>query len=276
MRLRVVLAAVAVAAVFAGTAQAAPRYTALGDSYAAGPLIPLPLPPFGCLKSSNNYGRIAQRTLAYAEYRDATCSGAETEDMTQPQNVSPGPNPPQFDALSPETELVTINIGGNDIGFSELAENCVSIVPWGSPCKNRYVQNGNDEISNRIAATAPKVDDVIQGIHARSPDAQVLLLNYSAIFPHTGYGCYPKMPVARGDVVWLRSKQEELNTMLASRAAANGAELVDVYGASVGRDACASSLTRWVEPYIPVNAAAPLHPNLRGMQAMARMVVTAD
>jgi lysophospholipase L1-like esterase len=231
---------------------------------------------FGCLKSSNNYGRIAQRTLAYAEYRDATCSGAETEDMTQAQNVSPGPNPPQFDALSPETELVTINIGGNDIGFSELAENCVSIVPWGSPCKNRYVQNGNDEISNRIATTAPKVDDVIQGIHARSPEAQVLLLNYSAIFPHTGYGCYPKMPVARGDVVWLRSKQEELNTMLASRAAANGAELVDVYGASVGRDACASSLTRWVEPYIPVNAAAPLHPNLRGMQAMARMVVTAD
>ncbi len=276
MRLRVILAAVAVAAVFAGTAQAAPRYTALGDSYAAGPLIPLPLPPFGCLKSSNNYGRIAQRTLLYAEYRDATCSGAETEDMTQPQNVSPGPNPPQFDSLSPETQLVTINIGGNDIGFSELAENCVSIVPWGSPCKSRYVQNGDDEISDRIADTAPKVAAVIQGIHGRSPDAEVLVLNYSAIFPHTGYGCYPKMPVARGDVVWLRSKQEELNTMLAKQATDNGAEIVDVYGASVGRDACASSLTRWVEPYVPLNAAAPLHPNLRGMRAMAAMVVEAD
>ena len=250
MRLRVILAAVAVAAVFAGTAHAAPRYTALGDSYAAGPLIPLPLPPFGCLKSSNNYGRIAQRTLLYAEYRDATCSGAETE-------------------------LVTINIGGNDIGFSELAENCVSIVPWGSPCKNQYVQNGDDEISDRIDATAPKVAAVIQGIHDLSPDAEVQVLNYSAIFPHTGYGCYPKMPVARGDVVWLRSKQEELNTMLAEQAAANDAELVDVYGASVGRDACASSLTRWVEPYVPLNAAAPLHPNLRGMRAMANLVVGA-
>ena len=63
MRVRVVLAAMAVAAVFAGTAEAAPRYTALGDSYAAGPLIPNPLAPLGCLKSSNNYGRIAQRTL---------------------------------------------------------------------------------------------------------------------------------------------------------------------------------------------------------------------
>jgi lysophospholipase L1-like esterase len=276
MRLRVILAAVAVAAVFAGTAQAAPRYTALGDSYAAGPLIPLLLPPFGCLKSSNNYGHIAQRTLAYAEYRDATCSGAETEDMTQPQNVSPGPNPPQFDALSPDTELVTINIGGNDIGFSELAENCVSIVPWGSPCRNRYVDaSGNDEISDRIEATADDVAGVIQGIHDRSPVGRVLVLNYSAIFPHEGTGCWPQMPVARGDVRWLREKQVELNTMLAEQAAANGAEIVDVYGASVGRDACASPLTRWVEPYIPLNAAAPLHPNLRGMRAMARMVVGA-
>lgn len=274
MRVRVVLAAVTVAAaVFAGAAQAAPRFTALGDSYAAGPLIPLQLPPFGCLKSSNDYGRIAQRTLAFPEYRDATCSGAETEDMTQAQNVSPGPNPPQFDSLSTDTELVTLTIGGNDIGFSELAENCVSIFPWGSPCKDRYVRDGTDEISRRIAETAPKVGAVLQGIHARSPGAEILLVNYSAIFPHTGYGCYPKMPVARGDVVWLRSKQVELNTMLAQQAAGNGAGVIDVYAASVGRDACASATTRWVEPYVPATAAAPLHPNLRGMQAMANLVV---
>jgi lysophospholipase L1-like esterase len=276
MRVGVVLAAVAAAAVFAGAAQAAPRYTALGDSYAAGPLIPLQLAPFGCLKSSNNYGRIAQRTLAYAEYRDATCSGAETEDMTNAQNVSPGPNPPQFDSLSLETALVTINIGGNDIGFSELAENCVSIIPWGSPCKDRYVQDGNDEISDRIADTALKVAGVIQGIRQRSPEADVLLLNYSAIFPHTGSGCWPQMPVARGDVRWLREKHVELNAMLAEQAAANGAELVDVYAASVGRDACASATRRWVEPYVPATAAAPLHPNLRGMQAMASQVVAAS
>jgi lysophospholipase L1-like esterase len=275
MRVRVVLAAVTVAAVFAGAAQAAPRYTALGDSYAAGPLIPLPLPPFGCLKSSNNYGRIAQRTLAYAEYRDATCSGAETEDMTQPQNVSPGPNPPQFDALSPETELVTINIGGNDIGFSSIAEDCVSIVPFGSPCKDRYTAGGQDEISRRIAETAPKVAAVIKGIHERSPDAEVLVLNYSAIFPHRGTGCYPTMPVARGDVVWLREKHEELNAMLAEQASANGAAIVDVYSASVGRDACALPTVRWVEPYVPTTAAAPLHPNLRGMRAMANLVIGA-
>ena len=274
MRVRVVLAAMAVAAVFAGAAEAAPRYTALGDSFAAGPLIPNPLAPLGCLKSSNNYGRIAQRTLAFAEYRDATCSGARTDHMTVTQNVSPGPNPPQFNSLSAETQLVTLSIGGNDIGFSDLAQDCVSVLPFGSPCRDRYTRGG-DQITARIAATAPKVAAVLQGIHSRSPGAKVLLVNYSAIFPHSGNGCWPRMPVTPADVRWLREKQVQLNGMLAQQSAANGATIVDVYSASVGRDACAGSGTRWVEPYIPGNAAAPLHPNLRGMQAMAAMVVAA-
>jgi lysophospholipase L1-like esterase len=272
MRVRVVLAVMAVAAVFAGAAEAAPRYTALGDSYAAGPLIPNPLTPLGCLKSSNNYGRIAQRTLAFAEYRDATCSGARTDHMTVAQNVSPGPNPPQFNSLSTETQLVTLSIGGNDIGFSDLAQDCVSVLPFGSPCRDRYTRGG-DQITARINATAPKVAAVLQGIHSRSPGARILVLNYSAIFPHGGNGCWPRMPVTPADVRWLREKHVQLNGMLAQQAAANGATIVDVYSASVGRDACAGSGTRWVEPYIPGNAAAPLHPNRRGMEAMAAMVV---
>jgi lysophospholipase L1-like esterase len=273
MRVRVVLAALAVAAVFAGAAEAAPRYTALGDSFAAGPLIPNPLAPLGCLKSSNNYGRIAQRTLAFPEYADATCSGARTDHMTAQQNVSPGgPNPPQLNSLSADTRLVTLTIGGNDIGFSDLAQDCVSVLPLGSPCRDRYTRGG-DQITARINATAPKVDAVLDGIRARSPLAKVLVVNYSAIFPHSGNGCWPRMPVAPADVRWLREKHTQLNAMLAGQAAANGATIVDVYGASVGRDACAGSGTRWVEPYVPGNAAAPLHPNLRGMQAMAAMVV---
>jgi lysophospholipase L1-like esterase len=276
MRVRVVLAAMAAAAVFAGAAEAAPRYTALGDSFAAGPLIPNPLAPLGCLKSSNNYGRIAQRTLAFTEYRDATCSGARTDHMFTTQDVSPGPNPPQLDSLSLDTRLVTLTIGGNDIGFSDLAQDCVSVLPFGSPCRDRYTRDG-DQISARIAATAGKVDDVLDAIRDRSPAAKVLVVNYSAILPHApSNGCWPRMPITPADVRWLRSKHEELNAMLATQAAANGATVVDVYAASVGRSACAGSGTRWVEPYVPGNAAAPLHPNLRGMQAMAALVVASS
>jgi lysophospholipase L1-like esterase len=274
MRVRVVLAAMAVAAVLAAPAQAADRYTALGDSFAAGPLIPNPVAPLGCLKSSNNYGRIAQRTLAFPEFRDATCSGAETEDMFAPQNISPGgPNPAQLSSLSTGTKLVTLTIGGNDIGFSDLAQDCVSVLPFGSPCRDRYTRSG-DQISARIAATAGQVSAVLNEIRVRSPLARILVVNYAAIFPHSGNGCWPRMPVTPADVRWLRSKHEELNAMLATQArSGNRATVVNVYGASVGRDACAGSGTRWVEPYIPGNAAAPLHPNRRGMDAMAAMVV---
>jgi lysophospholipase L1-like esterase len=196
--------------------------------------------------------------------------------MTAPQGVSPEPNPPQFDSLSADSALVTVSISGNDIGFSGIAQDCVSTTPsTGSPCRDKYVVNGSDEISRRIAVTAPKVAAVLQGIHTRSPAARVLVVNYSAILPHTGPGCYPTMPVADGDVPWMRAKQEELNAMLAQRAANNDARVVDVYAASVGHDACALPGLRWVEPVVPANAAAPLHPNLLGMKAMADLVVAA-
>ena len=267
------LVAALVMALPASVAQAQ-EYVALGDSYAAGPLIPVQLPPFGCLKSGNNYGQLANRSLAYT-YRDATCSGAETEDMTAPQGVSPRPNPPQFDSLRPTTTLVSITIGGNDIGFSSVAEDCFSQTNQGTPCQDRYVVGGVDEISRRIQETAPKVAQTIQGIKTRSPNAKVLVVNYAAIMPDTGPGCWPVMPIADGDVPYIRAKQKELNQMLADQAAANGATLVDWYTASIGHDACKPPGIKWVEGAAPANAAAPVHPNLLGMLGAANLVVAA-
>jgi hypothetical protein len=195
--------------------------------------------------------------------------------MTQEQGVSPGPNPPQFDALGAGTRLVTLQIGGNDIGFSGIAKDCLSATsPSGTHCKHKYVVGGRDEVSERIAATAPKVAAVIQGIHERSPQARVLVVNYPALFPETGsFGCWPQMPVADGDVQWLRDKERELNQMLADQAAAGGAEVVDWYLASIGHDACQPPLIRWVEPAVPASPAAPVHPNLLGMLGAADLVV---
>ena len=271
------VAALLGALALAAPAAAASRYVSLGDSYAAGPLIPVQLPPFGCLKSSNDYGHLTQQQLRFPEYRDPSCSGAKTTHMTQPQGVSPGPNPPQFDSLTAGTKMVTLTIGGNDIGFSSIAQDCFVTQPsTGSPCKDKYTAGGQDEVSRRIAETAPKVAAVLQGIATRSPQAKTYVVDYSAIFPHEGPGCYPQMPVAEGDVPWLRAKQEELNAMLATQASANGARLVDVYTASRGHDACSLPGVRWVEPVTPASPAAPVHPNLIGMRAMASLIVAAS
>jgi lysophospholipase L1-like esterase len=249
-------------------------YVSLGDSYTAGPIIPVQQnDPLGCLRSDHNYPHLVAAALAVTAFRDPSCSGAETEDMTSSQGVSPGPNPPQFDSLSTDTQLVTLGIGGNDIGFTEIIENCSSLTPTGHPCQDHYVVNGHDELAQRIADTAPKVAAVLQGIHQRSPKARVLVVAYLAILPESGPGCWPQMPIAPDDVPYLRAVENELNGMLAQQAAANRAGFVDAYTASIGHDACQLPGTRWVEPAIPTTPAAPVHPNLFGMQGYAAAVL---
>ena len=245
-------------------------YVALGDLYTAGPLIPNQLAdPLGCLRSDHDYPHLVAAALAPATFRDVSCSGADTGDMTKTQNVNPGPNPPQLDRLDPGTELVTLGIGGNDIGFSGIIESCVTLVPWETPCRDTYTAGGADELSRRIAATAPKVAAVLAGIHDRAPQARVLVVGYPAILPDAGRGCWPTMPIGWNDVSYLRAKHRELNAMLAAQAAAGGATYVDTYTPSIGHDVCASPLQRWVEPIVPTSPAAPVHPNARGMQGMA-------
>jgi len=269
---------VSLAAILAGAAPAAaarPSYVSLGDSYTAGPLIPVQIRPFGCLKSDHNYPHLAAPNLDQPVFRDASCSGARTDHMTRAQNVDPGPNPPQFDSLDSNTRIVTIGIGGNDIGFSEITRNCTSTSPTGTPCQDRYVVDGRDEISARIQAAAPKVAAVLRGIHTRSRRADVYVVNYLPVFPETGGGCYPQVPVTAEDVPYLRAKQQELNAMLAAQAIANDATLVDAYTAGIGHDACRLPVVRWVEPAAPAGPAAPLHPNLFGMEGTARALEAA-
>jgi lysophospholipase L1-like esterase len=275
--LRTLVAAIAVLSVlaFAATAARAANYTALGDSYAAGPLIPNPLLPLGCLKSDRNYPHVAAPSIGLT-LRDATCSGAETTDMTNPQNVDPdGPNPPQLNSLDAGTTVVSLTIGGNDIGFSEVAEGCITVNPFSHPCIDKYNAGGVDQLKARIEATAPKVAAVLQGIHSRAPAAKIYVVNYPAIFPETGFGCWPQMPLGFQDVPYLRATEQRLNSMLATQAAAGGATLVNWYQASIGHDACKGTSTRWVEPLVPTTLAAPIHPNKAGMAGGAAALVAA-
>jgi len=274
--------AVVVATALLSIVSAAPafaaRYVGLGDSAASGPVIPNQIPaPLGCWRSDHNFAHVVAQSLGVS-LKDVSCSGARTDHMWSPQNVFLGPNPPQLDALSKDTRKVTLQIGGNDIGFGEIVDACTTASPFGHPCIDRYAPNwpdGPDVLAERIAVTAPKVAAVIQAIHTRAEHARVLVVGYAAILPHTGYGCWPQVAIAWEDVPYLRATHEALDYMLSQQAAANNATYVDAYAASQGRDACKSSSVRWVEPTVPINPAAPLHPNARGMRGVAATVLAA-
>jgi len=254
-------------------------YVALGDSYTSGPLIPdLTGSPTGCLRSSNDYPADVAAAIGASSYTNVSCSGATTADMTQPQSVTLGTNPPQFGALGSSTTLVTVGIGGNNIGFYNIVKTCAEeslTNPFGSPCKSHYTAGGTDQLTQAISNLAPKIGSVLQGIHALAPSAQVFLVGYPAIVPNSGSGCWPLVPISFGDVPYLRGVELKLNAMLASEAAANGAAFVNTYADSIGHDACQAPGTKWVEGLIPTSPAAPFHPNQLGEEHMADQVVTA-
>lgn len=237
-------------------------YVALGDSFTAGHGIPNQLPdPPGCAQSDHNYPHLLAPHLNVAVFRDASCSGATTHNMTGPQ----GANPPQLDRLDADTKIVTLGIGGNDIGFVDIVITCLTM----RPCQPHFVVDGVDVISERIQAAGGLVAGVLDGIRQRSPNATVYVLGYEAILPHQGPGC-SDIPFDPADVPYLRAKAEELNATIkeVTAAAGQGFVYVDTYSPSAGRDACQPPGTRWVEP-LAASGAAPMHPNALGMEAKA-------
>jgi lysophospholipase L1-like esterase len=245
-------------------------YVALGDSFVAGPLIPEQRDdPPGCMRSTNNYPSLMQGNLASTKFVDVSCSGARTDHMFRSHNVEPGPaNPPQLDALDRQTKIVTLGIGGNDIGFSEIVTTCATALP-GNGCAAHYQRNGGDELSDRIAGAAPKVANVLAAIDQRAPRAETFVISYPTVLPETGLGCYPVVPVLPEDVPYLREKVKELNRMLRNQAAAAGVTYVDIATPSVGRDFCQLPGVKWVEGVFPNSVAAPVHPNADGMHGFA-------
>jgi lysophospholipase L1-like esterase len=258
------------------------NYVALGDSYTAGPLITPQDPAIpGCIRSDANYPNLIAPDLGLPAFRDVSCSGAETEDMFATQDVDPNPdNPPQLNALNGSTKVVTLGIGGNDIGFTSIAETCVQLAVQsnfqGSPCKDHFTAGGTDQIAARFAALAPDLTRVLDAIDARSPRAKVFVVGYPAILPETTTlfaACQPVMPIAQGDVAYLRDKVEKrLNATIKNVVVDHGERYVDTYTPSIGHDACQPPAIRWVEPVVPAADAAPVHPNRLGMIGMADAV----
>ncbi|MEV7186287.1 SGNH/GDSL hydrolase family protein [Kitasatospora sp. NPDC093102] len=294
------LAAVALGAALAltsTTAQAATpapkHYVALGDSYAAGAGVPGQSAGL-CLRSDRNYGHLVAAALKAGTYTDVTCSAAKIKAMTQPQyDAFIRVNDPQLDAVTADTDLVTLGIGGNDLaasdlGLGELVATCIAgavVNPFGTPCKDVYHhgywdwstmswQYGTDDLAERIRTTiAPQLADTLKRIHAKAPGARVLLVGYPSVLPADGSKCVLRQPVTPGDVEYMHSVLDKLNAALKSTAAANGATYVDTATPTVGHDVCSDD--RWIEGALPGSPAVPFHPNATGERAMAQAVLAA-
>lgn len=244
------------------------RYVALGDSYsAASGVLPLDLfAPPECLRSVRNYPHVIAADTG-AQLKDVTCGAAETSHFFESQY--PGVAP-QLDALRQDTQLVTMTIGGNDSGvFIDTIIACgsagLSTLGQGSPCKDRYGSSFEDTINS---TTYPSLVKSLNAVRAKAPAARVAILGYPWIMPASG-GCFTKMPVAEGDVPYVRGIQATLNDAIRRAAAASGSTYIDFSTVSNGHDACKPLGVRWIEPVLQGTNPVIVHPNALGESEMA-------
>jgi len=271
------LAGAAAASLVTGTASAATtaragteplRYVALGDSYsAASGVVPVdPTAPPQCLRSTSNYPHvIAARTGA--ALTDVTCGAAQTKDYFSPQYDGVAP---QLDAVHRRTQLVTMTIGGNDNNtFIGAIVKCgaagASTLGQGSPCKDQYGASFRRDIKKK---TYPALVKALSAVHHKAPHARVAILGYPWILPPT-VGCFDKMPVAEGDVPYLRNLQATLNDAVHRAARETGSRYVNLSRVSEGHDACQDIGVRWVEPVLQGTNPVVVHPNAFGEARMA-------
>ena len=243
------------------------KYVALGDSYSAASGV-LPVDPTApqCLRSTRNYPQVLAKKIG-AKLTDVTCGAADTTHFFKPQY--PGMKP-QLDALKSDTGLVTMTIGGNDSGvFINAILDCgsagLSTLGTGSPCKDKYGSSFEDTIRN---TTYPSLVKALGAVRKKSPKARVAILSYPWITPKTG-GCFPTMPIATGDVPYVRSLQSTLNDAVRRAAVVTGVTFVNFNGVSEGHDACKPIGTRWVEPVLAGTNPVIVHPNSLGEAKMA-------
>ena len=256
-------------------------YVALGDSYSAGPLIPVVREDApGCFRSTNNYPAYLADLLDVATYSDATCSGADTSDMTHRQpSMLGGPRPrPQADALTADTDLVTVGLGGNDFGlFGSISGGCGQGISWRSPaapCRDAYAgPAGGDPKARDARRVRGTLAAALREVRARAPEADVYVVGYPRLLPRTG-SCAAAGFTA-GDAAWARGIEVLLNRSVRQAAEDVGATYVDLYPASRGHDMCAGR-EAWVNGHrLKLGVALSYHPLQVGMREAARVVYTA-
>lgn len=253
------------------------RYVALGDSYSAGPGIPdQRTDPVACSRSTHNYPSVVARLLEVGDYRDATCTGARTTDLAR-QQVRPGEVlvPRQLDALSPDTELVTLSLGGNDRDlFGRLVGSCPELARQDpsaeTPCQDAFTVDGVDTLLRDAASAQQLVAEAIGLVRSTAPGAQVVVVGYPQVVPREG-SC-TAAPFAPAEYAWVRRVVATLVEAMAAAARDAGVRFVDLTSVSEGHDIC--SQQPWINgATLAEGRAWEWHPFREGMEAFGREVV---
>jgi lysophospholipase L1-like esterase len=226
------------------------EYAAVGDSFAAGVGAGSYLDS-SCYRSSKSYPRLLDADANRRLVSFPACSGASTVETVA-----------QVATIATTAKVVTVTVGGNDVGFSDVMRNC--FVLQSSSCQSSI------DAGAAIAASQEFRDDVaavIAAIRARTePDAKVVVAGYPLLFHENSSGVNPKY--AWGDEV--NDETVVLNGVIRSVAEANGAVFVDVMDDFAGHGI--SSASPWINDWSWFDTIRGFHPNATGYVAYANAI----
>jgi lysophospholipase L1-like esterase len=235
------------------------QYVAMGSSYAAGFLIGPQEPVRNtCGRSLIDYPHLVAAKLRLS-LSDVSCGGAVTANAL---NTPQGSSPPQIDAVTPNTRLVTITIGGNDVNYVGTAIECGLS---GSTCTAR----ANPAHTDAAFATLPNaLTKLIQAVRDKAPSAIIVLVTYPRLVPPTP--C-PALHYTPADARLVGSMGARLERVFVAVAEADHVRLADPYVLGATHGPCAQGTNKWVAGLVASNG-FEYHPTSAGHQEMAHLV----
>jgi lysophospholipase L1-like esterase len=258
-----------------GTGLQAPpmTYTALGDSFSSGTGAP---PYFGvqdCRRAPTAYAfditglplgsgrRIGQPNLR-------ACHGATVADLSRP-NHEPTP---QLADVTGNTKLVTVTIGGNDLGFGDKLKGCII-----GSCSRPLLAD------SLLFTTKVQLSQLYRGIRGQmASDGYLFVLSYPQFLPNPDEGERPNLFSCFGTDISFsmedlsemaratRQVRDTIRDAVADAVALTGdthIRFVDMLDVFRGHRIC--STDEWSTGYRFPELGGSFHPNARGHQAIA-------
>jgi lysophospholipase L1-like esterase len=241
-------AGLATGATGASAATSSPvRYVALGDSYSAGTGAGSYAPAArSCERSARAFPQLWASRHAHASFVSVACAGATTASVRTSQ----------LTALSRRTTLVSLTVGGNDVGFSSVMQACV--LELKSACL-KAIATAESSIRTVLPA---RLDSLLRAVRARAPRARIVLLGYPDLYDLSqsgsciGIGTAKRTALDQGAAV--------LDQVLSAAAARTGAHYVDVRARFAGHEICDASASYLNALSYPLDTS--YHPNAAGQQ----------
>lgn len=222
-------------------------YAALGDSYAAGVAAGTYDPASGsCHRSAGSYPALWAAAHHPASFLSTACSGAGTKEVLRDQL-------PQVPA---GTTLLTLTIGGNDLGFADAAAACLQPFTTNAKCDAAL-----DESDRRLREELPgNLEQTYRAVSAAAPAARVVVTGYPHLL-ETGTTCAVGTDPRR---VRFDALTDRLDEVIERQAAKQGFVFADVRGPFAGHGVCAGGGQEWITRIVLTRIWESFHPTAAG------------